>query len=325
VIKCRLALEQESRDLKAALDDYAERHPVTEGPYDADLSALKQADSRLRDSQRDLLSWAHYQARLTFVNAHDHLASMARLLGSDGAMSLYAHTTMSRSVCEAAVRLAWLLDPSISYEERITRSAAMVYYGALNKLKGARQALARPSDASLRDLLVGKVEAEFSQTRELINKAGMDLGLDSREKEVARIEFRSSGIKVPVTFKTGTHMERLLGDSPGWYLLSSAVSHSAPWVLDSAVIGGRGGPELSLTPDLMEIAAASQTAISASALLIDRHATYYGFDPAVYMRKSSQRRGIIDALMREQVMSQVTNPAALVPASVAGRHAVKRS
>ncbi len=45
------------------------------------------------------------------VNAYDHLVSMGRLLGSDGAMSLYARTTLSRSVCEAAVRHAWLLDP----------------------------------------------------------------------------------------------------------------------------------------------------------------------------------------------------------------------
>ena len=59
------------------------------------------------------------------VNAYDHLVSMGRLLGSDGAMSLYAHTTLSRSVCEAAVRHAWLLDPSISYEQRITRSASL--------------------------------------------------------------------------------------------------------------------------------------------------------------------------------------------------------
>jgi hypothetical protein len=215
---------------------------------------------------------------------------------------------MSRSVCEAAVRLAWLLDPSIRYEERITRSAAMAYYGALNKLKGAKQGLARPSDAPLRDLVVGKVEAEFNRTREMIGKAGMDLGLDARGRDVARIELRNSGIKVPVDFKTGPLMEKLLGDSPGWYLLSSAVSHSAPWVLDSAVIGDRGGPELSLTPDLMEMASATLTAISASALLVERHATYYGFDPALYTRKSSQRRGMIDALMREQIVRQAQNP-----------------
>lgn len=319
VIKCRLALEQESRDLKAALDDYAEGHPVSEGPYDTDVAVLKRTDCRLRDAQRDLLAWAHYQARLIFVNAHDHLASMARLLGSDGAMSLYAHTTMSRSVCEAAARVAWLLDPAISYEERITRSAAMAYSGAQNKLKGARQGLTGPWDASVRDLIVGKVEAEFRRNRELIDRAGMDLGLGRKGKEVVRIELRGSDIKVPVDFRTGPIMEELLGDSPGWYLLSSAVSHSAPWVLDSAVIGDRGGPELSLTPDLLETAAAALTAISASALLIDRHATYYGFGPASYTRKSSQRRGMIDALMREQVMRHATNPPALVPASVGPR------
>jgi hypothetical protein len=160
--KCRLALEQESRDLKAALDDYAGRQPVREGGYDADLAALRRADNHVREAQRGLLAWGHYQARLVFVNGHDHLTSMARLLGSDGAMTLYAHTTVSRSVSEAAVRHAWLLDPSISYEERITRRAAMLYCGVKNKLQGAKQGFARPSDASIRQLIVDKVEAEFN-------------------------------------------------------------------------------------------------------------------------------------------------------------------
>jgi hypothetical protein len=68
------------------------------------------------------------------VNAYDHLVSTGRLLGSDGAMSLYAHTTLSRNVCEAAVRHAWLLDVSIRSEERITRSASMLFANAGNRL-----------------------------------------------------------------------------------------------------------------------------------------------------------------------------------------------
>jgi hypothetical protein len=308
VTKCRVALEQEARDLKAALDDYAEKEPASAGAYDADLAAVSRADSRIRNAQRDLLALGRHQARLIYVNAHDHLTSMARLLGSDGAMSLYAHTTMSRSVCEAAVRHAWLLDPSISYEKRITRSAAMLYYGAKNKLRGAAQGLSQPSAAAIKPLIVGKCEAELNQACALIDRAGMDLGLDRWGRDVARIELHGSDVKVPVDFKTGTFTEELLAESPGWYLLSSAVSHSAPWVLDSAVMSGKGGPELTLTPDLLETAAATQTAITASALLIDRHATYFGFDPAPYVRKSHQRRGIIDALMREQVIKNAANP-----------------
>jgi hypothetical protein len=45
-------------------------------------------------------------ARLILVNAYDHVVSKGRLLGADGSMSLYAHTTLPRSVREAAVRHA---------------------------------------------------------------------------------------------------------------------------------------------------------------------------------------------------------------------------
>jgi hypothetical protein len=313
VTKCRRALEQEERDLKAALDAYADSSPTSENLFSNDVATATHADRRVREGQLKILALGHYQARLTYVNAHDHLSSMARLLGSDGAMSLYAHTTLSRSVAEAAVRHAWLLDPSISYEQRITRYAAVAYYGAENKLKGARQSLVR-APQQVRESLVNKASAELDQVRTLIDRAGMDLGLDRRGRDVARINLRGSDVSTPIKFETGPLMEELLGESPGWYLISSGVSHSGPWVLHSAVVGDRTGPELSLTPDLLEVAAASQTAISASELILERHANYFGFDPEPYKRKSRQRRMMLDTLMREQFVKQATNPAPLIRA-----------
>jgi hypothetical protein len=70
------------------------------------------------------------------VNAYDHLVSMGRLLGSDGAMSFYAHTTLSRSACEAAVRHAWLLDPSRNYANRPRRPALHNQTPRLNTAAG---------------------------------------------------------------------------------------------------------------------------------------------------------------------------------------------
>lgn len=310
VTRCRRALEQEARDLKAALDAYADISPTSGNLFSDDVGTATHADRRVREGQLNILALGHYQARLTYVNAFDHLSSMARLLGSDGAMSLYAHTTLSRSVAEAAVRHAWLLDPSISYEQRITRCAAVAYYGAENKLKGAKQSLVR-APQRVRDSLISKASAESDQIRALINQAGMEFGLDKKGRDVARIKLCGSDVSTPIKFETGPLMEELLGESPGWYLLSSGVSHSGPWVLHSAVVGDRAGPELSLTPDLLEVAAASQTAISASELVLERHATYFGFDPGPYTRKSRQRRTMLDTLMREQVVRQAANPAPL--------------
>jgi hypothetical protein len=313
VSKSRRALELEARGLKAALDDYASGTPAASCQHQVDIASAKSADRRLRKAQQHLLAAGQHQARLMFVNAYDHLVSMGRLLGSDGAMSLYAHTTLSRSVCEAAVRHAWLLDPSISYEQRITRSAAMLFANAENRLTGARQIPARNLGTSTVQRLIDNCAAEYDQVCRLIDQAGMDLALDRNGKKIAGVELRSPAVKVPVKLDIGPLISSLLPDSPGWYRISSGIAHSAAWVLHDA-IAGTSGPDLALTPDLMEVAAAAESAISASALIIERHATYYGYDPEPRVRQSRQRRAMLDVLMREQAINQMTNPAPLIRA-----------
>ncbi len=125
---------------------------------------------------------------------------------------------------------------------------------------------------------------------------------------------RQSAVKALVKVDIGPLMADLLPESPGWYLLSSGTAHSAAWVLHSAVAGAAAGPELALTPDLLEVTAASESAISGSALIIQTHAAYYGYDPEPRVRQSRQRRDMLDVLMREQVVRQMTNPATLIPA-----------
>jgi hypothetical protein len=313
VSKSRRALELEARGLKAALDDYASGTPAAACQHQVDIASAKSADRRLRKPQHHLLAAGQHQARLMLVNAYDHLVSMGRLLGSDGAMSLYAHTTLSRSVCEAAVRHAWLLDPSISYEQRITRSAAMLFANAENRLTGARQIPARNLGTSTVQRLIDNCAAEYDQVCRLIDRAGIDLTLDRNGKKIAGLELRSPAVKVPVKLDIGPLISSLLPDSPGWYRISSGIAHSAAWVLHDA-IAGTSGPDLALTPDLMEVAAAAESAISASALIIERHATYYGYDPEPRVRQSKQRRAMLDVLMREQAINQMTNPAPLIRA-----------
>ncbi|HTU74090.1 MAG TPA: hypothetical protein VMG38_11290 [Trebonia sp.] len=314
VRKCHLALEQQGTALSAALQEFALISPADGCPWEADVVTASRADEHVRAAQQRLLEWCQHQARLIYVNGHDHLTSMGRLLGGDGAMSLYAHVTLSRSVCEAAVRHAWLLDPSISYGERITRSAAMLSYNIGNRLKGARQGLGRGADSRIAQPIIAKCAAEFDDIHELIQHAGLDVVYDRNGHDVASVKLPGTGVKVPVKFETGPLMEELLPESPGWYLQSSGISHSATWLLDGAVLEGRGGPELSFTPDLMEVAAATQTAISASGLIIERHAAYYGFDPEPHVRKSRHRRGMLDALTREHRVKQATDPLPLMQA-----------
>lgn len=64
-------------------------------------------------------------------------------------MPLFSHASLSRVVCEAAVRFAWLMDPGISSEERIVRGAAALYYSADQRFKGVRRLPAESFDPRL--------------------------------------------------------------------------------------------------------------------------------------------------------------------------------
>jgi len=300
--------------LNAALAAYAVATPMAGCPFQSDTASARQAPIRVRKAQQNLLALGQQQARLMFVNAYDHLVSMGRLLGSDGAMSMFAHVTLSRSVCEAAVRHAWLLDPAISYEERTTRSAAVLFGNVENRLKGARESLAN-LDVRIANPIIDKCAAEYEQICRHISRAGMDLARDRNGKKIVRVELNNTDVKVPIKLDIGPLVLALLPESPGWYTMSSGTAHSGVWMLDSAVVGERGGPELQMTPDFLELASAAETAISASGLLINRHATYYGFDPQPYVSKSRQRRAMLDTLMRDQMARQAVNPAPLVPAT----------
>lgn len=306
VNKARRALELEARALKAALDECASITPVSGCPHEANEASAYLAASRVRHPQRRLLAAGQQQSNLILISAYDHMVSMARLLGSDGAMSLYAHTTLSRSVCEAAVRHAWLLDASISYEERITRSAAMLYAdaeGLLNSGSNIRN-LVPDLDTKTAKKLTGRSDAEYDQVCKLIRRAGMDLAT-GRTGKIARIELRNTTVKVPVKLNIGPLMATLLPEAPGWYRASSGTTHSAISQLRKAVADAEPGGEFALTTDLIEVGAAAQYAISASALIAQTHATYYGYNPEPRVRQSRQRRQMLERHMRDWIADEL--------------------
>jgi hypothetical protein len=74
---------------------------------------------------------------LIYVNSYDPLLTLAKALGGDGAMPLFSHASLSRVICEAAIRFAWLTDPGVSSEERIMRGAAALYDSAGERSKGS--------------------------------------------------------------------------------------------------------------------------------------------------------------------------------------------
>lgn len=302
VTKSQRAIELETEALPAAVRDFAES-PQPGCPHDRDNTAWKQAHHQHGTGLRRLMGLGQHQARLMYANAYDHLVTMGRVLGSDGRMPLYAHTTLSRSVCEAAVRFSLLLDCSVSYETRVARSAAALYESVMYQLKGASEI---PASGGLPQhvirQLIDNSTTEMNGISKLIDSAGITRTLDSKGKKVVKLEMPTAGVSVPIGVQVGPLMAKLLPESPTWYNISSGTAHGATWVLRDAVMSS--DPDLTLTPDLLEVAAATQSAISASALIIKGYGLYYGHDPEVWVRRSRQRRCMLDAWTADYATQQ---------------------
>lgn len=308
VAKCHQALEQEAAALKGHVERCA-NDPQPDAVFTTDQAAWKSTPNhRHRAGRRRMMQHGLKQARLLHVAAFDHLVTLRRVLGEDGALPIYAHATLSRSACEAAVRLSWHLDATVDYEIRVARSAVALHDSALNQLKGA-QHTPRTLPTQLRSRLIENAQAEHDRVMKLIDSAGMARIPDARGKRTAWIELSDSGTRIPVKLDIGPLMDQLLPDSPGWYNLSSGVAHSATWMLRDAVVSGEDELYVRLQPNLLDIAAAVQSAISASALIIETYARYYGYDPDPIAERSRQRRRMLDPWITDYVAAQHTQSA----------------
>jgi hypothetical protein len=174
VLACREMIIEESEELQAALDDFS-ASPKPGSPQELDASMWAQDAGNRGDQRRQLIGLAQHQARLTCVNAYDHLLTLAQALGGDGAMSLYAHSSLSRVVCEAAARFAWILAPDVGSEERIMRGAAGLLVSADERLRGVMSIPATHFDPRLREAMIANCNSERDATRELISGSGIRL------------------------------------------------------------------------------------------------------------------------------------------------------
>jgi hypothetical protein len=150
--------------------------------------------------------------------------------------------------------------------------------------------------------MIKNCTAERDNVRALITRAGIAFGHSKKGTTETKLVIASANISVPLTIKAGDLMAELLPDSPSWYNIGSAVTHSVFWGLRD-VVQSRPGEPLDLLPDVMEVGAAAESAISASALILDRCGRYYGQDPKAPVQRAQQRRERIDALMRRAASS----------------------
>jgi hypothetical protein len=152
------------------------------------------------------------------------------------------------------------------------------------------------------DKMIENCTSERDKVRALITGAGIAFGHSPKGKTETKLVIASANISVPLTIKAGDLMAELLPDSPSWYNIGSAVVHSVFWGLRD-VVQSRPGDPLDLLPDVMDVGAAAESAISASGLVLDRYGRYYGHDPQAHVQRAQKRRERIDALMRRAVTS----------------------
>jgi hypothetical protein len=255
---------EEAEALRSALDEFSSS-PQPGCPYELDRKASASAAAPQAEARRRLLDLTQHQAILIYANAYDHMLTLGRALGGDGATTLFSHVSLSRVVCEAAVRFAWVLDPEVSSEERIMRGAALLLASAEERLKGINGLPAGHFHARQRQAMIKNCTQERDSARTLIERAVVKLASAQKGERIARLELDSPQVVVPVKLNVTELMGALLPDSPGWYTPGSSIVHSQYWGLRDA-IGSAPGEPLALTPSLLEVGAAVETAISASGL-----------------------------------------------------------
>jgi hypothetical protein len=295
VLTANRVLTEEADALRAAMESFSNA-PQPGCPWEQDDKTVSDHTSHEARSRFTLLRYSRHQTALIHANAYDHLLTLARALGGDGAMPLFSHASVSRVVCEAAVRFALIMDPEISSEERIMRGAAGLFVSAEERFRGVRK-LPPERFGQQFQRMIDNCNAERATLQELINGAGFTFGYARGGKKKVRLELESADISVPLDINITQRMAELLPDSPSWYNIGSSVTHSIYWGLRD-VDGSRPGEQLALTPDVMDVGAAAESAISASGLILAHGGRCFGHDPSPHVQRTHERREAVDALMR---------------------------
>jgi len=289
----RFAVEQEAASLSPRLGDIFTARATT-GPGAEDRVAWRAAHKNLKYSRRKLINCGIDQARLIYGNGYDHLVTLGRILGGDGQAALFAHTTLARSVAEAAVRIAWLLAPDTTYEQRLLRATTFAYDGALNRAKGFREIPEHGHRlSSRRPALLADGEGTIRRLKKVIALAG--IGVETNKSKPVRLVLGTEW--VPMKFEAGTQMRKLLPGLPTLYTTGSAIAHSTAWMLNE--FREDHGPELQLTLDQTQLATAAKAGIASSELIVQTYARYYGLEPAPYILESRQRIATVDRWIRQ--------------------------
>jgi hypothetical protein len=294
-------LTEEAEALRSAMEHFGNA-PQPGSPWVQDDETFGDRAPLLIPSRNKLLRYARHQASLIYANAWDHLVSLARILGGDGAMPLFSQASVSRVMCEAAVRFAWLMDPDVSSAARLVRGAAALYYSAEQRSKGVHAIPAASIESRFYQQMLDSCQHELNEVSKLIENAGMEFGYSRDGSTRVRVELRSPAASAPTKIDITQLMAGWLPESPSWYNVGSSVTHSIYWGLRDIDHSLPSEPP-ALTPDVVDVGAAVESALSASALIMDRCGRMNGHDPSSHVADARKRRKEVDILMRRAVTS----------------------
>lgn len=258
-------------------------YPQPGSPYEQDKHAIKTAPPSTRAHRRRLLAKTLKQARQVTLNLHDHAGTLQKCLGGDS-VPIYAHSTLSRVTCESAALIAYLFDPAIVFEERITRGAALMW----DSVEGLVEQINAQSPYVQARVGTGHIDAE-RDLRKTIDKAGMT--------------FISGAIRLgPHKAKHRPTLRNLVADAfpgmPGMYGHRSGAVHSSTWVLANST--SRSDHELlEARVDMGDIASATQAAVRAIGVAIASFAAYFGHDGKAEAAEIEKRATNLTRLMGE--------------------------
>jgi hypothetical protein len=220
VVVSNRVLSEEAEALRAAMEQFGSM-PQPGSPWSQDDEAVADRADPVAQARATVLRHARHQASLIYVNAWDHLITLARVLGGDGAMPLFSQASVSRVICEAAVRFAWLMDPDISSAKRLVRGAVALYFSAEERSRGVRALPAERFDPRIYRQMLDSCRQEQDSIRKLIDGAGMAFGSSRTGTAKVRLELQSPKVRLAGS---------LIGEHGGLGNRSTGGSRGAIWL-----------------------------------------------------------------------------------------------
>lgn len=255
------ALDQQLAVLRTAPGKYYdERTPGC--PAKAELAAFAAVPAKARVHQQGLWGQCFQLARLITANMYDHANALRKLLSGDE-LPLFAHTTLMRTACEGAVIVGHLLDPSIGYDVRLLRGAALRVDSTRSEKKTVEG-----FPAALRQAIGGRADLAYDDLVRRMDLAGIAFNPDTGTLRLGAQEVRTS-------LKVSKLVTEQFPDRPGAYSLGSGHAHSLASAL-STKVSHETTDVVELTADVGEIGGAAMLTVESLAMAIAAWAAYHG-------------------------------------------------